>query len=121
MLSTRLLKLIFTLTKFISFFGIIPVSFCPSTGQFHHHHSSTWKPRTNFCFLTIWIIAGIAIIFKYNRLGNVDRFNVSIAFWLAVVLTSIAFLIPYYFGKELIVSINGLFVFTQYLKRKLHK
>lgn len=117
MFSKRLYK-IAALSKFSSYIGASSLQFNEKTRLFAVDPTKIGRRNKAFDITLFWAIASFSMVIKFKKKGDVDRFNLTLAYWLAGVLVTIVFSITRLFDDELCNTINGTFIFVRYMHRK---
>jgi len=115
MFSTRLIWLFEFLDKFFKAMGVVSGTFNHKRQTFHFDPSRHWKVKRNYNLLVIWLLTALGIVGKYYRLGDVNRFNLCMAYWLAGVMTMVLYSIILWCPHEVCIMINGFIHFIHHM------
>lgn len=122
MFSSRFYLMLSLLAKFMHTLGAAPVSFNEKRLLAQYDKTNQKRLRTGFYLGVFWAIASLYLIFKYRKAGDVDRYNLALAYWLFGIFAMEVYAV-YFLDmaiRELIRSFNGLIIFLRYMRSKSH-
>jgi len=118
MFSTRICRFLRILHWLTTRFGIIPARYDKTTKIFRHDPCLEWLVHLNYILGVSWAFLAFVIILKYNILKDVNRTNVTFAYWLVGILVLIIFLIPCFASHQVCYMTNGFTKFMEMIHRK---
>jgi len=118
MFSKHFYNQIVAFDKFSSLFGVIASHFNPKTRTFYRDPKQEWKVKLNYALLVFWVAASFCIVIKYRRLGEIERFNMTLAYWLTGILAVSLCSVIRLYTKDLTIFGNGFLQFIQYMHSK---
>ncbi len=118
MFSKRLYKTAAILSRLSSYIGASSLQFKEKQSLFLSDPTKINRRNRAFGLTIFWAIASFSMVIKFKRKGDVDRYNLTLAYWLAGILATIVFSIIRLFDDELCTIINGTLIFVRYIHRK---
>ncbi|CAL8116205.1 unnamed protein product [Orchesella dallaii] len=113
--------LITAFDKLSSKFGVFAANFNAQTQTFHPVPSQEWRVTLNYALSYVWALGASCIIVKYKRRGELDRYNMTLAYWMAGTLAIVIYSIIRFYTKDLCRVANGFSQFIQYIYKTYHK
>jgi len=118
MFSKRLCKLTNFLNKLCNYLGASAGYFNPKTKTYHRNIKQEWKVKliNNLCLF--WAAAALYIVIKYFKQKDINRYNLTLAYWLAGILAVSVISIVRWFPHDICIGFNGSYHFLRHLYGK---
>jgi len=118
MFSIRLLWLFSVYNKLFQVFGIFYGGNDRDQKSFHLIPGQQWKAKLTFNITLLWCLSIVIISVKYFRLGDIDRYNMTIACSLVISITMLSYSIFRWYSHDICILLNGFTKFVDYLQSK---
>lgn len=118
MLSSRLYKMIAWALELGSFLGCASQHMDKSTLVVYQDPKKMWKLRWTAALCTVWSIIRIGIMVVLRRGGNINQYNISMAYFLGGQAGLVAYGIQIFYPHDVTRILNGMITFFRYLWRK---
>lgn len=118
MLSKRLYKMLTILSKLSSYIGANALKFEEKTLLFSLDPTKICRRNRAFQLALYWAIASFSMVIKFKMKDDIDRYNLTLAYWLAGFLVIIQFSICRLFDDEFCKVLNATLIFVRYIHRK---
>jgi len=118
MFSTRLCKLTRFLFKLCHHFSVSSGHFDQKSKTFHREESLENRIRWRYNLAVVWCISAFFLVVKYYKNGDVDRYNVTLAYYIAGDLATIGSAVIPYNPHDISLAFNTFYNLMHYMHRK---
>lgn len=120
MFSSRFYSICFTTGKLLITFNVTNITFDKSTNQFGHKTSDRvrTKIRATYTMAIVWAAVSLYAAYTFRKRGDLDRFNLTFAYWLVGVLATIGLTFLQIRCTDLVLVINDFFLLMKQIHRK---
>jgi len=118
MFSDRMYKVFPIITKLLNHFGTVAFKYDEKHRLFQTDSTAQRRVVRNHALLLLWAFASLIIVIKYYRLGDIDRFNLTMTYWLAGIGLITCHAILRWRYQELCRCLNGELIFLLLLQSK---
>ena len=121
MFSQRLHIAAFLACTVIRFFGVAPFKLDAHRLVFEYDPQSVKIMQRNYSLIVFWAISSFTLVIRYYKEGHVDRYNLTLAYWLIGILATALYSMLRWEHHDLAKALNGVTTFVQYVHRKFEE
>lgn len=118
MLSKRTYKMFARAIGLSRLIGTSSLHFSGETLLFSYNPIKQKHVRRAFNATIFWAIASLSMVIKFQRKNDVDRFNLTLAYWFAGILVTLSFALFRLYEHDLCLLMNGCCSFFRYIHGK---
>lgn len=118
MLSNRFYRMISCLLRISRYCGASALKFDAQQRTVSVDSKAIPRIRQNFVLNLFWTVSSLFVTIQFHRNKDVDRFNLTLSYWIAGVLVSMIFWVHRFFSYELCGCFNQVVSFLNHFRRK---
>lgn len=120
MFSNRFYFLCFFAGKMLNYFSICTMNFNREHNRFGHNHGKWIKTRIRITYtmFMFWGLGAFYATYNFRKQGDLDRFNLTLAYWLVGGLANISISLLHLRCHDLVLNFNGLLQLMTLIHRK---
>lgn len=120
MFSSRFYSICFNAGKLLTTFNVTNITFDKSINQFGHETRGRIRTRIRVTYIMAigWAAASLYAAYTFRKRGDLDRFNLTFAYWLVGALATIGLTFLQFRCTDLVLVMNDFFLLMKQIHRK---